>query len=93
MSTVTKEVTCPACEQLFDVDIDTDPDATLQDVDCPECNAMLVATYDQTTGTVTLEDADEYEDELDADDLDGEESDTEADISDEEEGEDDAATE
>ena len=92
MSTITKEVQCPACEQLFDVDIDTDPDAILQDVDCPECNAMLVATYDPETGTVTLEDADEYEDELDADDLD-EESDAEAEISDEEEGEDDAATE
>jgi len=92
MSTITKEVTCPACEQLFDVDIDTDLNGIL-DVDCPECNAMLVATYDPETGTVTLENADEYEDELDADDLDGEESDTEADISEEEEGEDDAATE
>jgi len=68
MSTVTKEVTCPECEELFDLEVDTDPENALQDVDCPECGAMLIATYDPATQTVTLEEAEDDEDELDGED-------------------------
>ena len=52
MPTITKEVTCPLCDEVFDADID--PADTDQEIDCPECNETLGVEYDPATQETTL---------------------------------------
>jgi hypothetical protein len=72
------DVTCPACEVLFDCDFD--PEQEVNDIDCPECNAPLVVeAYDPKKNVLILAEAE----------IEGEEADDETtDESDDEEGED-----
>lgn len=62
----TFKVECPLCNEEFDADIQAEallPDAESFSVECPECGEESEITYDAATDTVTLEDADESDDE------------------------------
>jgi len=52
MATMTVEVECPACDSLFDLEVD--PADEEQEVECPECGALLEIEVDPETHEVEL---------------------------------------
>lgn len=53
MADTTVDTTCPTCEEEFECTFD--PEQEINDIDCPECNALLVVgSWDAASKTLTL---------------------------------------
>ena len=65
---IEKEMTCPICEEVFDVQLE-DGSIDPMETDCPECGETIVFTYDRVTVKFEIENAvDEIEIDEDEDD-------------------------
>ena len=65
---IEKEMTCPICEEVFDVQLE-DGSIDPMETDCPECGETIVFTYAWVTEKFEIENAvDEIEIDEDEDD-------------------------